>query len=1274
MHAFLLVLALLPSADDEPDYLPGIAVETTIDEKIHRRVEDAIAYEGAASRVHWTGRLFVNRDDAYRFSAQFQGRVTLRIADKILFDGDAKNGWLRSPPLELEFGYYPLRVDYRPTDGPGRFALFWQGKQFERERVPAWALVRDPSTKDYDLGQRGEMLARAGRCSACHALPIASATLRAPSLRAIRNAISPSWLVEFLTDPSLALRAGNAHSPTFELSADVARAVTVFLLKNSETPAIPPSSKGDAANGRKLTERIGCLACHTINKVGTAAPLGGGDLSRIADKRPPGFFAVWLQQPERLNPLHRMPVFPLEKKEIADISAYLATLGGPAKLDVALAESADAGRKIVTAKGCANCHEIPGITAERPRTWKFQTERLGCLGKPNAGHPGPVYRFAADDRHALTAFLSTPEPARKTDGMQLLTDNNCLQCHARGNYLGLRAVVAQLGVRDPKVQAGLIPPALHGVGDKLLPEWLATAVAGKAPRLRPWLAPRMPHFPFAAGEIEALSAALISDDRVPELDERKPSPAKPEELFLAAHRLVGSNGLSCVSCHAIGSALPAETQPGALGPDLRLLGERLRPSWFRRFTRDPARLWPGIEMPAIQQALPGVLGGDVEAQRAALWHGLNSPTFTPPTANAVQVLTVPPEGPAVILRDLFEHGPGQSTVRPFAVGLPNGHNILIDLDTLSLRRWWIGDFARQKVRGKKWYWETAGVTIFDQPESPSLFDLKPPEKGDTLGWLEWYENSTDSIRLRVRLRDGTGTVELTITPAVSGCKILLAVSRSRTHLRDITTPRGVSIRSIVHQAQLDGWTAELRCTAATVPTRDKSSDSTLSPPKPRSLPTMAGFEVVRLPLDDGPMPTAFAFRKGKLLAASLKGGIYELEDTDGDGLPDRYRRFDDYLSAPFGMLVEGDDVLVAHRHELLRLKDGGRRSEVIATGWGVSADYHDWSVGPVRDADGNYYLSLSCQEDNRSPAAARGRGKVLRIASDGKWTEYAAGLRYGMGIVANPRGDLFVTDNQGVTNPFNELNHIRPGRHFGFFNKLDSLQNAPSETLPAIQIPHPWTRSVNGVALIPEGFGPFAGQLVGADYTTRKLIRLSLQRIGETYQGAAYPFSRDDMGLIARDETFLGPVAVAFGPDGCLYVGSMIDSGWGGGNNRGAIERVKYIGPVPFGIREVRAHAGGFIIDFTAPVDPRRAMSPEQYALSCYRRIHRGGYETPDQDRTRVAVERVEISADRRSVKLFVKPLRPTFVYDIGIGAIHAGKEKPFPAVAFYTLNEVPKE
>ncbi|MFO0947940.1 MAG: hypothetical protein U1D30_18805 [Planctomycetota bacterium] len=133
---------------------------------------------------------------------------------------------------------------------------------------------------------------------------------------------------------------------------------------------------------------------------------------------------------------------------------------------------------------------------------------------------------------------------------------------------------------------------------------------------------------------------------------------------------------------------------------------------------------------------------------------------------------------------------------------------------------------------------------------------------------------------------------------------------------------------------------------------------------------------------------------------------------------------------PFGLMAEGNDVVVIHKPELLRLSDkddDGRaeHAEVLATGWGVTFDYHDWAVGLVKDKENAYYIAPSVQQDSRSPASALGRGKVLRISGDGKIEEFAAGIRFAMGIAMDARGEIFTTDNQGNSNPFNELNHIR---------------------------------------------------------------------------------------------------------------------------------------------------------------------------------------------------------------------------------------------------------
>ena len=139
-----------------------------------------------------------------------------------------------------------------------------------------------------------------------------------------------------------------------------------------------------------------------------------------------------------------------------------------------------------------------------------------------------------------------------------------------------------------------------------------------------------------------------------------------------------------------------------------------------------------------------------------------------------------------------------------------------------------------------------------------------------------------------------------------------------------------------------------------------------------------------------------------------------------------------------------------------------------------------------------------------------------------------------------------------------------------------------------------------------------------------------------------------------------------------MYVGSLIDSGWGGGNNRGEICQVTYTHSLPTGIREVTAYRNGFIIEFTNAVDSTKASRPEAYTLSAATRKWKGGYSTPDSDITTCRVEKVRVSNDRRSVALEVAPLKTGYLYDVHVTNLTADDEDFFPSEAYYTLNEVP--
>ncbi len=88
--------------------------------------------------------------------------------------------------------------------------------------------------------------------------------------------------------------------------------------------------------------------------------------------------------------------------------------------------------------------------------------------------------------------------------------------------------------------------------------------------------------------------------------------------------------------------------------------------------------------------------------------------------------------------------------------------------------------------------------------------------------------------------------------------------------------------------------------------------------------------------------------------------------------------------------------------------------KTIADGWGYTADYHDWAVGLERDRQGNYFIALPCQQDDRSPSAARLRGRFQRLIPQSPTSDdprayrletVAAGQRFPMGL-AMDRSDV----------------------------------------------------------------------------------------------------------------------------------------------------------------------------------------------------------------------------------------------------------------------------
>jgi cytochrome c len=1225
----------------------------------------------------------------------------------------------------------------------------------------------------------------------------------------------------------------------------------------------------DAAQGRVLLRTVGCLACHLHDGLGTADLFGGGDLSAIGEKWKPAFFPRWLADPHSLRSEQRMPVFELSNVERDDLTAALVesrakesrakeaqSVAGAATDGSATPplppSDARHGAKLFTSLGCAACHlgptGQPAVTNSSKPQPVGEGDSVGtapafdaamrwgnaCTGGFDPQRRRPAYHLSSEAVRAVQAAVRDPGPATRNR----LRENNCLQCHARDTGVGLAPVAQAVVARDAELAPllpALVPPSLTGVGDKLRDEALDAAIRRLGPARRPWLSVRMPRFSLSAADATAVAGQLIDADRVPPAPpaEVRASRVLPlEQLSIGelelrsiAGRLVTPDGFGCTSCHPAGGVQPPPAPLNARGPDLTRLGDRIRAEWYDRWVRAPARMVPRMEMPSVQIPVRGVLGERLDAQLAAVWHGLHLPDFRPPEPNPVRILRLTGDPArrerAIVVSDVVQ-AEGRTWIKPLLIGLPHRHNLVFDFETNRLARWSLGDLARQRTKGKSWHWEAAGVDLWGpgaatlDAASELLWEVAgerrtPPLRGQFPSEPEWWRLTERGVEFAQRLRFQAPAQ----TEPASGQEVLVVQSfepigfgETPEGQRESGFRRTISVRTVqplpaqplpaqplpaqplpanvestdeaqrpskakssenptaleragswrfrlagepfvktlrqdVSRRELKRDDGGLRLVVAT-PGVTWDADGTCRVPAPEgenggvlvieyrtaltndrfvplpvaALPAPAvealsvapGFIGSRLPLDDAHMPTALAWRPdGTLVIASLKGQLLEARDSDGDGLEDRLSVFADGLAAPYGVAAAvaaarplkasaastaGSANTAAHvidvatKTAVLRLwdEDGDRRAdriETVASGWGHTDDYHDWTVGLPSDGQGGYFVGLGCQQDKRSVEAARWRGTVLRLAAPrggvppgGRFQVEAVsgGHRFPMGLARNRAGQLFATDNQGNFNPFNELNHVRPGLRFGFLNTVERRPDfQPPTEPPAIEIPHPWTRSVNGICFLEADgsrpFGPFTGHLVGCEYDTRRLVRMSLQPIGDTFQGAVYPLTYDQP---RSDPWLLGPICCAVAPNGDLVVGGIRDSGWGGGNNLGEVVRLRFAADrLPAGIAEVRAVRDGFVLDFTHALERSRLEDAANFTIVSYRRESTSAYGGPDLQRRDETVRGLVAAADGRSVRVKLDAPRLGFVYEFRARNLVADGTPFHPAEAYFTLRQI---
>ncbi len=388
------------------------------------------------------------------------------------------------------------------------------------------------------------------------------------------------------------------------------------------------------------------------------------------------------------------------------------------------AGKAEKGKALFASLGCVACHQHGEVPNSSPSAKAFQamSARGGCLDS-SVKNGLPDFKLDNTQRKALEKFVSSKNNRSMTADAQArhtLAALNCTACHtrdAKGGPLDARLQYFFANAEGDLGDEGRIPPHLTKVGGKLRRQWM-TEVLEKGASVRPYMVTRMPQ--FGAEHVGHLPELFEKADGAVATTEGAVSPR--DEKF--GRRLVGTGGLSCISCHTFAG----KKSLGIPAMDLAFMTKRLKRDWFERYLIDPAALRPGTRMPTFwpngEAVNKDILEGKTDAQINALWAYLSrgrDADLPPGLVQGRKELVAEKE--AIIYRNFIE-GAGP---RAIGVGYPEKANLAFDANLMRLAEIWQGSFidaGRHSTGRGAGFEKPLGDRIYKMPAGPAFAILE----------------------------------------------------------------------------------------------------------------------------------------------------------------------------------------------------------------------------------------------------------------------------------------------------------------------------------------------------------------------------------------------------------------------------------------------------------------------------------------------------------------------------------------------------------------------
>ena len=145
------------------------------------------------------------------------------------------------------------------------------------------------------------------------------------------------------------------------------------------------------------------------------------------------------------------------------------------------------------------------------------------------------------------------------------------------------------------------------------------------------------------------------------------------------------------------------------------------------------------------------------------------------------------------------------------------------------------------------------------------------------------------------------------------------------------------------------------------------------------------YPIVSFEIPEGVELEATSFQRmpdGKMAVASRRGEIWMIENpTDKQVSSKQFKRFAHGLHEPIGMDFRDGWLYVTQRPDISRLRDTdgdgeADEFEVVADGWQITGDYHEYAFGSKFDKEGNIWVVLCLTGSFGSDALYREIGRA----------------------------------------------------------------------------------------------------------------------------------------------------------------------------------------------------------------------------------------------------------------------------------------------------------